>query len=48
LLAEMVTIEQREQRDLAETLHDGALQYVSAACQELEAVEEGIQMLRNA
>jgi len=41
LLAEMVTIEQREQRDLAETLHDGALQYVLAARQELEAVEEG-------
>ena len=41
LLAEMVTIEQREQRDLAETLHDGALQYVLAARQELEAVDEG-------
>jgi two-component system, NarL family, sensor kinase len=41
LLAEMVTIEQREQRDLAETLHDGALQYVLAARQELEAVEDG-------
>jgi two-component system, NarL family, sensor kinase len=41
LLAEMVTIEQREQRDLAETLHDGALQYVLAARQELEALDEG-------
>jgi len=41
LLSEMVTIEQREQRDLAETLHDGALQYVLAARQELEAVQEG-------
>lgn len=41
LLAEMVTIEQREQRDLAETLHDGALQYMLAARQELEAVDEG-------
>lgn len=41
LLAEMVTIEQREQRDLAETLHDGALQYVLAARQELEAIDEG-------
>jgi two-component system, NarL family, sensor kinase len=41
LLAEMVTIEQREQRDLAETLHDGALQYVLAARQELEAVDDG-------
>jgi two-component system NarL family sensor kinase len=47
LLAEMVTIEQREQRDLAETLHDGALQYVLAARQELEAVEEGIRRLLN-
>ena len=45
LLAEMVTIEQREQRDRAETLHDGALQYVLAACQELEAVEEGVPEL---
>lgn len=41
LLAEMVTIEQREQRDLAETLHDGALQYVLAARHELEALDEG-------
>ena len=41
LLAEMVTIEQREQRDLAETLHDGALQYVLAARQELEALDDG-------
>ena len=41
LLAEMVTIEQREQRDLVETLHDGALQYVLAARQELEALDEG-------
>jgi two-component system NarL family sensor kinase len=41
LLAEMVTIERREQRELAETLHDGALQYVLAARQELEAVDDG-------
>ena len=48
LLAEMVTIEQREQRDLAETLHDGALPYVPAARQELEAVDEGIPRPSNA
>jgi len=41
LLAEMVQLEQREQRQLAETLHDGALQYVLAARQELESVEDG-------
>ncbi len=36
LLQEMVTLQQREQRDLAETLHDGALQYVLGARQELD------------
>ncbi len=36
LVREMLTIEQREQRDLAELLHDGALQYVLAARQDLE------------
>jgi two-component system NarL family sensor kinase len=41
LLAELVQIEQREQRDLAETLHDGALQYVLAARQDLEAALAG-------
>ncbi len=41
LLAEMVGIEQREQRDLAETLHDGALQYVLGARQELDDLADG-------
>lgn len=41
LLAEMVGIEQREQRELAETLHDGALQYVLAARQELDDLADG-------
>ncbi|MFI7065300.1 sensor histidine kinase [Kribbella sp. NPDC050124] len=36
LVEDMVQIEQREQRNLAETLHDGALQYVLAARQEVE------------
>lgn len=36
LVSELLTIEEREQRDLAETLHDGALQYVLAARQDLE------------
>jgi two-component system, NarL family, sensor kinase len=38
LLAETVRIEERERRDLAEHLHDGALQYVLAARQDLEDV----------
>ena len=41
LLEELVQIEQREQRDLAETLHDGALQYVLAARQEIEPAVAG-------
>ncbi|MFG1621986.1 sensor histidine kinase [Kribbella sp. NPDC049227] len=41
LLEEMVQIEQREQRDLAETLHDGALQYVLAARQDVEPALAG-------
>ena len=41
LLAEMVQIEQREQRDLAETLHDGALQFVLAARQDVEPAVAG-------
>lgn len=36
LLDQIVTIEQREQQNLAETLHDGALQYVLGARHELE------------
>jgi two-component system, NarL family, sensor kinase len=38
LLAETVRIEERERRDLAEHLHDGALQYVLAARQDLDDV----------
>jgi two-component system NarL family sensor kinase len=38
LLAEMVALEERERRELAEALHDGALQYVLAARQELDDV----------
>ncbi|MEU4290389.1 ATP-binding protein [Kribbella sp. NPDC026596] len=41
LLEEMVQIEQREQRNLAETLHDGALQYVLAARQDVEPAAAG-------
>ena len=33
LVGELLTVEEREQRDLAEVLHDGALQYVLAARQ---------------
>jgi two-component system NarL family sensor kinase len=41
LLAEMVDIEDRERRRLAEDLHDGALQYVLAARQDLESARDG-------
>ena len=41
LLSDLVAVEQREQRDLAETLHDGALQYVLGARLELEEVATG-------
>ena len=41
LLSEMITIEQREQRHLAEALHDGALQYVLGARQELDDLADG-------
>lgn len=41
LLEEMVSVQQREQRNLAETLHDGALQYVLAARQELDDALDG-------
>ena len=43
LLGELVTLQQREQRELAETLHDGALQYVLAARQELDDAIDGDQ-----
>lgn len=41
LLSDLVALEQREQRDLAEALHDGALQYVLGARLELDDVEAG-------
>lgn len=41
LLDETVRIEERERRDLAEHLHDGALQYVLGARQELNAARDG-------
>ncbi|WP_433167569.1 sensor histidine kinase [Kribbella sp. CA-247076] len=41
LLEEMVQIEQREQQNLAESLHDGPLQYVLAARQEVEPALAG-------
>ena len=40
LLGELATIEDRERRDLAESLHDGALQYVLAARHDLEDARE--------
>jgi two-component system, NarL family, sensor kinase len=40
LVAELLTMERREQKDLAEALHDGALQYVLAARQELDDVRD--------
>ena len=40
LVGELLTVEEREQRDLAEALHDGALQYVLAARQDLEDVRD--------
>ncbi len=39
LLGALMTIEGREQRNLAEALHDGALQYVLAARQDLEDLQ---------
>lgn len=41
LLSQMITIEQREQRHLAEALHDGVLQYVLGARQELDDLADG-------
>jgi two-component system, NarL family, sensor kinase len=40
LLSELMTIEARERRTLAEQLHDGALQYVLAARHDLDDVRE--------
>ena len=48
LLGELVSLQQREQRELAETLHDGALQYVLAARQELDDAMDGDQEGRTA
>jgi two-component system NarL family sensor kinase len=39
LLGELLSVEDRERRDLAETLHDGALQYVLAARMDLEDLQ---------
>ncbi len=41
LLDDTVRIEERERRELAEHLHDGALQYVLGARQELDSVRNG-------
>ncbi|GAA4489925.1 hypothetical protein GCM10023094_52250 [Rhodococcus olei] len=41
LLTELMTVEQRERQSLSERLHDGALQYVLAARQDLEDVRDG-------
>ena len=45
LLAEAVEVEDRERRSLAEHLHDGALQYVLAARQELPDVRDDPEAL---
>jgi two-component system NarL family sensor kinase len=41
LLDDLVHLEERERRDLSEQLHDGALQYVLAARQELDDLRGG-------
>ncbi|MCD2158095.1 ATP-binding protein [Rhodococcus cerastii] len=41
LLADLMSLEERERQTLAEQLHDGALQYVLAARQDLEDVKNG-------
>lgn len=41
LLAELIGIEERERRALAENLHDGALQYVLGARLDLEDIRDG-------
>ena len=40
LLTELAGVEQRERAELAEHLHDGALQYLLAAAQDLQEVEQ--------
>jgi two-component system NarL family sensor kinase len=45
LLTEVMTVEDRERRQLAEDLHDGALQYVLAARQDIEDVQSDPQAL---
>lgn len=45
LLTEVMTVEDRERRQLAEDLHDGALQYVLAARQDIEDVHSDPQAL---
>ena len=40
LLAELTDLERRERRELSEQLHDGALQYVLAARQDLDEARE--------
>ncbi len=45
LLTEMVGVEERERRDLAESLHDGALQYLLAARQDLDDVGQDPEAL---
>jgi two-component system NarL family sensor kinase len=41
LMAELLTLEERERRELSENLHDGALQYVLAARQDLDDIRDG-------
>lgn len=41
LLADLMTVEQRERHVLSERVHDGALQYVLAARQDLDEIREG-------
>ncbi|MET0695460.1 MAG: ATP-binding protein [Propionibacteriaceae bacterium] len=43
LLTELLGVEDRERRNLAETLHDGALQYVLAARMDLEDAQDSRQ-----
>jgi two-component system, NarL family, sensor kinase len=45
LLTEVMTTEDRERRQLAEQLHDGALQYVLAARQDIEDVQSDPQAI---
>jgi len=43
LLEELLQLEARERRELSERLHDGALQYVLAARQDMDDVQEGVE-----